>query len=92
MNDEVFSDVRYVHSSQDLLTNMPFALFPPDEGMTFVSVAGIRQLQMVRRMEVLMLTSFVCFYTTETPWASVEILQVLYWCKRDCFPGSDVLL
>lgn len=42
-NDEVASDViRYVRSSQDLLTNVPFALFPPDEGMKFVSAAGIR--------------------------------------------------
>lgn len=42
-NDEVASDViRYVRSSQDLLTNMPFALFPPDEGMKFVSAAGVR--------------------------------------------------
>ena len=58
MNDEVISDViRYVRSSQDLLTKMPFTLFPPDEGMKFVSVAGIGQPQMVRRMEVLILTS-----------------------------------
>lgn len=58
MNDEVFSDViRYVHSSQDFLTNMPFTLLPADEGMKLISVADRGQPQMGRRMEVLTLTS-----------------------------------
>lgn len=57
MSDEVFSDViRYVHSSQDLLTNMPFTLLPSEEGMKLVGVAGRGQPQMGRRMEVLILT------------------------------------
>lgn len=93
MNDEVISDViRYVRSSQDLLTNMPLALFPPDEGMKFVSVAGIGQPQMVRRMEVLILTSLRLLLHRwklhGLQWRYSRFIPV----QEGLLPGSDVLL
>jgi len=93
MSDAVISGViRYVSSSQDLLTTMPFALFRPDEGMQFVSVAGIGQPQIVRRMEVLILTSLRLLLHHRK-------LHGLQWrysrftlVQEGLLPGSEVLL
>lgn len=93
MNDEDISDViRYVRSSQDLLANMLFALFPPDEGMKFVSVAGVGQPQMVRKMEALILTSLRLllhhwkFHGLQWRYSRFILVQ------EGLLPGSDVLL
>lgn len=70
------SVIRYVHSSQDMVTNVPFILLP-EEGMKFVNVAGIGQSQVTQEDGSSDPNFTAPAYTPpETPWASVEILQV----------------